>query len=744
MSRADICGLFWDDRPPPKPPRKEKEKRQPPERTWETDSYLPNLEEALAFNVQLLSDNDLYECMLRQERFVFDVECYWNYYLAAFASIDSKKVWFAEFRKDEILDTERLQWVIDNIITVGFNSLSYDLPITALALAGKTTEQLKQATNDIIINQIQPAFLLKQHKVKKLRPNHIDLIEVAPLQGSLKIYGGRIGCQRMQDLPFNSELVLNDNQIAITRWYCLNDLANTAGLYQALDEQIKLRETLSEDYHLDLRSKSDAQIAEAVIASEITSLNNGVRPQRPEIAIGTWYRYNVPYFMKFYSPIMQWTLDLVRNAIFIVDETGSVGMPRELADLEIKIADGVYRMGIGGLHSSEKSVCHIANENEILEDSDVVSYYPFIILNLGLFPEHLGQNFLRVYRNIVDRRLSAKTRAKQLKALVKETNDTLLKAGYETELKVVATAQDSLKITINGSFGKLGSKYSVLYAPDLLIQVTVTGQLSLLMLIERMELSGITVVSANTDGIVTKCPKHLLETRKSIVKQWEIETNFETESVKYRLLASRDVNNYIAVKEDGDIKTKGVFVIPEKGKKNLQKNPQNQICAEAVVLFLSKGISIEKTIRECTDITKFMTVRNVKGGAVKVYDAFPLPNHSTKEDLVKMANFYEFSEGWWIIKGASDHTAVTLDSAYESAKLIMTKYQVSEYLGKAIRWYYANDISGEIVYAGSGNKVPRSEGAKPCMDLPDQLMTDINYDWYIKEADEMLQQVGYL
>lgn len=742
MARADIAGLFWNDTPPPKPPKKEKEKRQPPERTWEAEGYLPGLEEAVRFNVPILTDLELYECFLRQERFVVDVESYWNYFICGFASIDSGKVWFVEFQRGQTLDIERIKWVMENILTVGFNSLNYDMPIIALALAGKDTDTLKAATNSIIAEQIQPSFLLKQHKVKKLRTNHIDLIEVAPLQASLKLYGGRIGCKRMQDLPFNPDLVLTQEQIAITRWYNVNDLTNTAGLYKALDEQIKLRETLSNDYGVDVRSKSDAQIAEAVIAAEITSLNNGVRPQRPEIAVGTWYRYNVPHFMKFYSPTMQWTLDLVRNALFIVDETGAVAMPRELADLEINIANGVYRMGIGGLHSSEKSAAHFATENIVLEDTDVTSYYPFIILNLGLFPQHLGQNFLRVYRSIVERRLNAKSRAKELKRLVKETNDAIAKAGYEVELKVVSTAQDSLKITINGSFGKLGSKYSVLYSPDLLIQVTVTGQLCLLMLIERMELSGITVVSANTDGIVTKCPKHLIETRNAIVKQWELETQFETESVRYKVLASRDVNNYIAIKEDGEAKTKGIFVTPEKGKFNLQKNPQNQICAEAVVQFLAKGIPVEKTIQECKDILKFVTVRNVKGGAVKVYDALPLPNHSTKEDLVKMNGFYEFVEGWWIREGASDRTATDLDSAYEAAKKSLTKYQAHEYLGKSIRWYYAKGITGEIVYAGSGNKVPRSEGAKPCMDLPEVFPDDIDYDWYINEANSMLHGVG--
>ena len=76
----------------------------------------------------------------------------------------------------------------------------------------------------------------------------------------------------------------------------------------------------------------------------------------------------------------------------------------------------------------------------------------------------------------------------QIKARIEE---------LEAELSYHKVQTDSLKISVNGSFGKLGSKYSALYAPDLLIQTTVTGQLALLMLIERLHLAGVRVISAN-------------------------------------------------------------------------------------------------------------------------------------------------------------------------------------------------------------------------------------------------------
>jgi hypothetical protein len=64
------------------------------------------------------------------------------------------------------------------------------------------------------------------------------------------------------------------------------------------------------------------------------------------------------------------------------------------------------------------------------------------------------------------------------------------------------------------------------------------------------------------------------------------------------------------------------------------------------------------------------------------------------------------------------------------------------YLGKVVRWYYAEGVTGIIQYVGSGNKVSNSEGAKPLMELngfPD----DVNYSYYLERAYSILEDIGY-
>lgn len=734
--RKDAVGFFWDDTPPPPPPKAEKIKRQPPEPTWLSPDYLPGLDEARQFPVHVMTLQELAQAAQNREELVLDVESYPNYFLVCFTSLSTGHVFYLEeILNYSVLDRALLAWILTTFTTIGFNSISYDMPICQLAAAGQGPSELWSATQRIIVEEVRGSDVLRERKVKALKVDHIDLIEVAPLRASLKTYAGRLHAKKMQDLPFAPGTVLTMDQITITRWYCVNDITNTQLLRETLKEHIELRYQLSNEYQVDLRSKSDAQIAEAVIGHEIQRIT-GTRAQRPEIEVGTVYHYRVPHFLRYESPLMNWALNVVRHAKFVVDYTGSIAMPEEIKALKIEINGSVYRMGIGGLHSSETTAAHYTDKDHILFDKDVTSYYPFIILNLGLAPHHLGRPFLHVYRGIVERRVAAK----------------------QAKNKVVA---DSLKIVVNGSFGKLGSKYSILYSPDLLIQVTVTGQLSLLMLIERLELAGIHVVSANTDGIVIKCPRKLQHVMDAIVAQWEKDTGFPTEESRYMALYSRDVNNYIAVKQTevenpdktvtwvekpSGTKNKGAYANPWASKKNmaerLHKNPTATICVEAVEAYLTKGTPIVTTIRSATDITKFVAVRTVKGGAVKVWEREPPPAHETEEDLIRQAGFYECAKDAWIMPGESERNARYGRDAYKMAVDMLSKPGRTEYVGKTVRWYYAKGVEGELIYASSGNKVPRSEGAKPLMVLDGSFPEDVDFDWYENEAVRILRDIG--
>ncbi|MEL4071680.1 hypothetical protein WKW50_16165 [Ochrobactrum sp. GPK 3] len=653
-----------------------------------------------------------------------DTEIYKNYLLIGGEKAGNGNVQSVEVvgEKSRLSKQDRL-WLRDfmrkNRI-VGFNLFGFDNPIIYGAIAGLTVGDLKRLADDIIVGGMKPWEVEDEWGFEVPRKlDHIDLIEVAPGSASLKIYNGRMHGRRMQDLPIPPHAVLSDTDIETVYDYWKNDLSATKLLYENLSEQLALRSEMSKIYGIDLRSKSDAQLAEAVIKQQVTKLL-GEKPKKPTIHRGMKIRYRAPDYIRFENDDLNRILDMIEEWDFRLSEGGKILMPDFLSEAHIRIGESTYRMGVGGLHSSEKRARHVADENTVLLDVDVASYYPRIILNLGLFPKHLGKAFLRVYRSIVDRRLKAKDAAKQLKKEMGELEARIAQANGPSELMQERLAElkadwhrenvanEGGKIMINGSFGKLGSIYSILCSHDLLLTVTLTGQLSLLMLISWLEKAGIPVVSGNTDGIVIKCPKNRIDEMRAIVKKWEKLTRFETEETNYAAIYNRDVNSYIAVKTDGSVKRKGGYA-----KSGLEEkvNPSNDICAEAIAQYIAKGVPISKTIRECRDIRQFVTVRNVKGGAV--YGVAPV-------------EFERFGKRGQPLKPGVKYDA---SKAY--------------YLGKAVRFYRSTKSIGALHYQENLNKVPLSDGCVPLMELPDQFPDDVDFAAYVREAREMLVEIGY-
>lgn len=648
------------------------------------------LVEAEKFERQPIPPAKVYEYMtyselmlLAEAVFVYDAESYANYFCVSFQEVTNEKVITFEnseygyFINNEAVTQELwcqwLSWLLFRFVIIGFNSRVYDLPICLVAVKGVQAPMLCQITEDIIMNDLPPFEVERKYVGKIPTLNHIDLIEVTPLQGSLKLYGARLHVPRLQELPFPPLSTLQYWQMAVVKDYNINDLEDTLWLWKHIKPQIDLRVELGNEYGVDLRSRSDAQIAEAVIGSELQKL--GVKTKAPDsldYAPGQQFYYQVPETIWFKTKQFQDVLHVIRTTPFTIGASGYCDCPKEIEKLKPRLNGCTYRLGAGGLHSSEENVAYEADETTLIIDRDVSSYYPYIILNQRLYPHHLGEPFLKVFEGIVNRRINAKREGRKKEA-------------------------DSLKITINGTFGKLGNPFSILYSPELLMQVTISGQLYLLMLIERIELAGIHVISANTDGVVIKCPKDRYKDLEAVITVWEEDTGFITEETRYKGLYCRDVNNYIAVKEEGGCKLKGVYAeVGSALNSPLSKNPEAYITSMALQAFVEHGTPIEQTIELMgsnvesehypTPLSRFLCVRNVKGGGQK-------------------------------------------DGIY---------------LGRVVRWYYAKDEKGCINSILSGNKVALTDGAKPCMILPTSFPDDLDFERYIQMASEELYKIGVL
>lgn len=583
---------------------------------------------------------------------VFDTETLPNRTLFCALNVDTGE-WFDLWRH-EPRAVERLYEYIrqPDATFVAFNNRSFDNLIVAGWCAGYDEGAIKRLANDIIENRLSPWAAVRKYNLVEVIPDTIDLIEVAPSFVGLKAYGARMHMPRLQDMPLAHDVTVETaEQEAMIQEYCHNDVETTAELLRQLESELLLRVEMSKQYGVDMRSKSDAQMAEQAY---ITSM--GLR--RKDNAIPHSVRYAPPAFLRYRDEQLQGLLERISETTFYVNQaTGHVVLPEFLGGQEIAFGCGTYQLGVGGIHSThDKSVCYLAGPDHVICDIDAASFYPSIILECGFVPAGLGQRFVDEYRSIYRRRLEAK------RAGDKATDATL-------------------KISLNGTFGKLASKYSVLYAPDLMLAVTLTGQLTLLMLIEWLEAAGAETLSANTDGIAIRYPRERDPLVQQVVARFSEVSRFVFEFTPYRVLAMKDVNNYFAVKPDRKLKVKGIYA-----PLSLKKNPTAQVAADAVGAWLASGTPFEDTIRNAP-FTDFISARNVTGGGE----------------------------------------------------------QMGQYLGKVVRWYQSNDPALQpIVYRTNGNKVPKTEGARACMTLEDPVVhpADLDYSWYLREAVKIAVAVG--
>ena len=618
-----------------------------------------------------------------------DLECYRNYFLCKFLFEGDGTFLEYPMFPGAALNRIGVMSVLARHTIVTFNGNNYDMPVLALALTGVDNQALKDASDRIIKTNLKPWEFRDLYNVEM--PNytdHIDIMEILPgVRISLKTYGGIAHCKTIQDLPIDPDASINMIQRVQLSTYCSNDLTTLQTLYKIAiqKEWVQIREHITAEIGIDVRSKSDAQIAEAIARSKL-----GFKPKPPNIVDGWQFTYKVPAFIKFNTSDLNEVLRIVSTSPFTVvkkdvdsDETDpitgkkkktGIRMHPDVAKLRVKIGNTTYKFGAGGLHSQESSVWYETDATHEVCDDDVGSFYPRIRINQELYPEQCTYQGLVIYKNTYYERMADK------------------KAGRKK-------SANTKKIVLNGEFGKHGSKYSMFYAPALLMQITITGQLMLLMLISALENAGVSVVSANTDGIVTYCHRSLAPKRDAIMREWEKQCDMELERTRYKGIYLRDVNNYFAITLDGEIKRKGIFTPPEVGSgPSGSKAPNREICSDAVIAYVKDGTPISHTIYRCKDIRKFVTVRAVTGGCYRKLEDEPGINRA----------------------------------------------DTTEPVGKVVRWVYRRDYKGALYTNMRDSQVADSLGAWPVMTLPDEFPSWIDYEYYIGHANEMLKSIGKL
>ena len=549
---------------------------------------------------------------------------------------------------------ELLMFFSSHKTTIGYNSINYDSYLNDyILLHGKKystrtgfnhnnihiCNELKNVSNNII--QYSDSFGYRHDwipsKYKRYFTDY-DIQKILYLDATyvgLKSVAINLKWHRIQELPIHFNKYIESNEVYIVKDYNINDILITYTLYHNQIEEVKLRDKVSERYNLNLRNDSRSSIGKKLMASyysQYSGLNyrdfKDLRTNRGRMSLSS-----------IITPRIYFKTNKFKDFLRVM--LSDVVSPGEDYERQLECNGTYYRIAKGGLHSIDDSRIYDAEKDKCKYlDADVTSYYPSILLIFGIYPHHLNKTiFLDLVRLFRDDRVKAKDAVKKLKKVLKtlDSKDEVLKEKIELLNKYIEDYNleaEALKIVINRIYGALRAPDDFLYDPRATYMTTFNGQLSLLMLIEKLEMNNIHIISANTDGIVCRVTPDKEELYYSLCKEWEMETEFQLEFTEYEKYIRNNVNEYVAVK-------KGFKVDYDEVIKTTLLNTDEQITAikkleETYVK--SKGSYIDTT-----DFNKGF-VHPIVSLALKQYVLYNVPytetiyNHISKDKF----NIYDY------------------------------------------------------------------------------------------------------
>jgi len=186
------------------------------------------------------------------------------------------------------------------------------------------------------------------------------------------------------------------------------------------------------------------------------------------------------------------------------------------------VIDGFrFDFGTGGIHGSLTNEAIFADDEYMIVDGDVSSFYPNLAIVNRVYPEHLSDKFCDIYEDVYNQRKNYP------------------KGSAENAM---------LKLALNGVYGDSNNPYSAFYDPKYTMTITINGQLSLCLLVDRLlAIEGLRVVNINTDGVTTMFRREHKAQYDEICEKWQQDTKLQLEFAEYSKMFLKDCNNYVAV-----------------------------------------------------------------------------------------------------------------------------------------------------------------------------------------------------
>lgn len=511
---------------------------------------------------------------------VYDLETL-NIFTATFVDRDSDetRTFIIANYKDEreslfnFLNTE-----VDGL--VGYNCLWFDAQILEFLYRNPKVTALEIRNYAEIITSNDREF--PDIPEWRLRIPHLDLYKIHHFDNknrrvSLKWCEFMMDFENIEDMPSQGE---GNNWEEMVLSYNLNDVLATKELYKRSKNEIELRKSLTQRYGLNLINASNSRIGSELCLHLYCKATGkykrdvkALRTKRDKIKVA-----DILFdYVQFKSEELNNVLNYFKTQIVENTKSG--------IEVSQSYRGFQFDYGQGGIHGSLHNQVVEADVNTLIIDADVASLYPSIAIVNNLYPEHLGEEFTKVYNDdIVGVRLAEKVKPY-------EQQDKTIIAGF--------------KEAANSVYGKSNEATSWLYDPKYTMATTINGQLSITMLAEMlMDVPSLQLLQINTDGLTVKIDKAYEKLYYELCNKWMGITRWTLEYAYYSKMIIWDVNNYIAVYTNPNKKPK------LKGRWELEdipyhKNKSYLIIRKAVVNYFTKNIPIEDTIYNSDNIYDF-------------------------------------------------------------------------------------------------------------------------------------------
>lgn len=584
--------------------------------------------------------------------FVYDFEVFHDDWIGIFKDYETKK--FTIIHNDSELMRE---FIDSDCVYCGFNSKHYDQFIVKAICNGASIEEVKEL-NDFIIGGGQgwehPLIHGNYYTF-----NNIDIKDDMQMGLSLKAIEGHLGMSVQEStVSFTLDRPLTQSELEETIYYCKHDVDTTEKLVEVRAEYLKSKMSVGRMVGLSdakALSMTNAKLTAALLGAKAHEYTD----ERAYVYPPNLHKEHIPdEVFAFFDQMHDESIsddDLFKSK------------------LNFEIGGCPCVIGFGGIHGAIPTYQEEAHGNRTIRNYDVASLYPSLMINCGYTSRSIpsAESFKEVYH----KRLAAK------------------KSGDK------ATA-NALKLVLNTTYGAMLNKYNDLFDPLMGRSVCVSGQLFLMELALQYvkRITTLKLIQLNTDGVMVSLEDWELPILTEINEEWQSRTGFMLEEDVIQRVAQKDVNNYIEIKSDGSVKTKGGYLVRGTsvvGAFNINNNAT--IVAKAITEYFVHGTPVEETINGCNDIMGFQLI--AKAGA-KYREAYHLVDDE-QQPVQKVNRVYASKDTrfgkLFKVKAENDATAkiemlpehciidndnhLTIDDVDKNFYIEMAKKRINDFLG---------------------------------------------------------------